>query len=120
MAWHPVGLKAVSGEISTIGGDGRTLTYRFGAHPSCVAADPSAVATEAATAVFVSPVEQWLAGPDAYWPSVVETHEVVVRLAAPLSNRVLVGHGHGHGQGHRHGLGLGTDTLGTPLTVLPG
>lgn len=105
--WHPPGQGAPqSTEVSSLAPDGHTLTYRFLGQPCGVADYPTAVVTESETAVHVEAIERWLAPPDSVWPAVVEEHSLVVRLAAPLGNRVLID------------LGAGADTLGSPRTVI--
>jgi hypothetical protein len=57
------------------------------------AAYPDAEVFETETAVFIEPVEVRLDSPDNYRLEDVEEREVVVRLPAPLGNRVLVWRG---------------------------
>ncbi|MEE3918664.1 hypothetical protein V2I01_09675 [Micromonospora sp. BRA006-A] len=87
--------------------DGRTLTFRFIGTPAQYADYPDAEVFETDTAVLVEPVEVARDG-NGYRLDYAEEREVVVRLAAPLGNRVLVGVGHGPG----------TTTFGLPITVL--
>ncbi|GLI01773.1 hypothetical protein [Phytohabitans aurantiacus] len=109
MTWRPHGLVPSGGEESSLAGDGRTLTYRFIGTPKVYAAYPHAEVYETDTAVFVQPMEVPLDGGDGVRLAYMERREVVVRLAAPLGNRVLISRGHGPG----------ADTFGAPLTVLP-
>jgi hypothetical protein len=108
MTWWPKGLRACEGEESTLADDGRTLTYRFIGTPSAYAAYPRAECFETDTAVFIEPVEVHLDAPGSPRLLYLEEREVVVRLAAPLGNRVLVSGGHG----------AGYDTCGAPGTVI--
>lgn len=105
--WWPAGLRNCGDDPSTLADDGRTLTYRFTGTLSAYAAYPDARVFETGTAVLVEPVEVDL-DPGGYRVDIAEQREVVVRLAAPLGNRVLVGVGGGAGQ----------ETCGAPRTVL--
>ncbi|MEU3112942.1 hypothetical protein ABZ652_02550 [Micromonospora chalcea] len=106
MAWRPPGVQAVHHEESVLANDGRTLTFRFIGTPTQYA-DYDAEVYETDTAVLVKPVEVDLDG-DGIRLDYAEEREVVVRLAAPLGNRVLIHTGHGPG----------TPTFGSPITVL--
>ncbi|MFJ5665782.1 hypothetical protein ACIQAR_08820 [Micromonospora chalcea] len=107
MTWRPSGLAAVHHEEAVLADDGRTLTYRFTGTPRQYADYPHAEVFETDTAVLVTPVEVDLDG-DGIRLDYAEEREVVVRLAAPLGNRVLIHTGHGPG----------TPTFGSPITVL--
>jgi len=106
--WWPTGLVDSGSEDSVLADDGRTLTYRFMGTPAPYADYPRADVFETDTAVFVEPVEVPLDGPDSIRLAYAEEREVVVRLAAPLGNRVLVWAAHG----------AGYDTCGAPRTVI--
>ncbi|MEU6075432.1 hypothetical protein [Micromonospora sp. NPDC047074] len=108
MTWWPQGLRASGNEESLLADDGRTLTYRFTGTPRAYADYPDAEVFETDTAVLVEPVEVPLDGPGGIRLAYAEEREVVVRLAAPLGNRVLVWLAHG----------AGSDTCGAPRTVL--
>jgi hypothetical protein len=108
MTWWPDGLSTCGHEPSMLAGDGRTLTYRFMGTPAVYAAYPHANVFETATAVLVEPVAVNLAAPDNARLDYAEEREVVVHLAAPLGNRVLIWSAHGRGTG----------TFGAPRTVI--
>jgi hypothetical protein len=109
MTWWPPGLRAYGPqEESTLAPDGRTLTYRFIGTPSRYAAYPHAEVFESETAVLVEPVEVPLDRPGGPRARNMERREVVVCLAAPLGNRVLIWLAHG----------AGYDTCGSPRTVI--
>ncbi|TYB37692.1 hypothetical protein FXF50_12215 [Micromonospora sp. AP08] len=108
MTWWPPGMSAYGDEECTLADDGRTLTYRFTGTPAQYADYPSAEVFESDTAVLVEPVEVPLDGPDGIRLDYAETREVVVRLTAPLGNRVLIRVAHGPG----------FNTFGSPLTVI--
>ncbi|KAB1107470.1 hypothetical protein F6X54_26500 [Micromonospora aurantiaca] len=107
MTWRPPGVGAAHHEEAVLAHDGRTLTFRFIGTPAQYADYPDAEVFETDTAVLVEPVEVARDG-DGYRLAYAEEREVVVRLAAPLGNRVLIGIGHGPG----------TTTFGLPITVL--
>ncbi|MDW3850391.1 hypothetical protein NMK34_27640 [Micromonospora sp. BRA006-A] len=107
MTWRPPGVGAAHHEEAVLAHDGRTLTFRFIGTPAQYADYPDAEVFETDTAVLVEPVEVARDG-NGYRLDYAEEREVVVRLAAPLGNRVLVGVGHGPG----------TTTFGLPITVL--
>ena len=107
MTWRPPGVGAAHHEEAVLAHDGRTLTFRFIGTPAQYADYPDAVVFETDTAVLVEPVEVARDG-NGIRLAYAEEREVVVRLAAPLGNRVLVGIGHGPG----------TTTFGLPITVL--
>ncbi len=107
MTWRPPGVGAIHHEEAMLANDGRTLTFRFIGTPAQYADYPDALVHETDTAVLVEPVEVTHDG-DGIRLDYAEDREVVVRLAAPLGNRVLVGIGHGPG----------TTTFGSPMTVL--
>jgi len=108
--WRPEGLRAYSASepYSTIAADDRTLTYRFTGTPAAYAAYLSAEVYETKTAVLVEPVETPLDPPDSFRLAYAEDRQVVVRLAAPLGNRVLIWPAHGPG----------SDTFASPRTVI--
>jgi hypothetical protein len=106
--WWPEGLRDHGSEDSVLAADGRTLTYRFMGTPAQYADYPRADVFETDTAVLVEPVEVALDGPYGVRLEYAEEREVVVRLAAPLGNRVLVWPAHGAGH----------DTCGAPRTVI--
>jgi hypothetical protein len=108
MTWWPPGLRAYGDEESMLADDGRTLTYRFTGTRSVYAAYPRAEVFETDTAVLVEPVEVALDPPDNMRLPLMEQREVVVRLAAPLGNRVLIWLAYG----------AGSDTCGAPRTVI--
>jgi hypothetical protein len=108
MTWSPPGLRVSGDEESALAYDGRTLTYRFTGTPRPYADFPDAVVFETDTAVLVDPVEVPLDEPDSVRLDYIEEREVVVRLAAPLGNRVLIGIANG----------VDSDTFGAPLTVI--
>lgn len=91
MTWRPesIGDDAAT-EESVLSGDGRTLTYRFMGTPAVYAAYPHAEVFETDTAVLVDPVEVALDSPYGARFAYAEEREVVVRLDAPLGNRVLI------------------------------
>jgi hypothetical protein len=108
MTWWPKGLECYGGDQeSSLAADGRTLTYRFSGTPASYASYPHAEVIETETAVFVEPVPVDLDG-DGIRLMYMETREVVVRLAAPLGNRVLIWAAHGPGE----------STFGNPRTVI--
>lgn len=109
-AWRPEGLRAYREEDSALAADGVTLTYRFAGTPATYADYPRADVFETATAVLVAPVEVAHDGPEGVRAQFVEPREVVVRLSAPLGNRVLVWAPHG----------AGADTCGAPRVVITG
>lgn len=110
LTWRPPGLgEPVHGLTSSLAEDDRTLTFRFVGHPANVAAYPTAVATETATAVHVEPIEERLLPAGHAGRAVMANREVVVRLEAPFGDRVLICLGHG----------IGTSTVASPLAVLP-
>jgi hypothetical protein len=107
--WWPEGLRlAYHGRQSTLAADGRTLTYRFIGTPAGYAKIPRADVFETGTAVLVRPVVVKRDSRGRMWTDHLETREVVVRLDAPLGNRVLVWQAHGAGR----------DTCGTPCAVV--
>jgi hypothetical protein len=108
MTWWPEGLVAYGDEVSMLADDGRTLTYRFTGTPAAYASYPRAEVFETETAVLVEPVEVSRTDPDAVRLSYSEEREVVVRLGAPLGNRVLIWCAHGPG----------SETFGSPRTVI--
>jgi hypothetical protein len=106
--WWPDGLCMFQDRPSTLAADGRTLTYRFVGTPAGYADFPTAEVFETETAVVVRPVMVNRDRPNRIRADYLSTREVVVRLAAPLGNRVLVWKAHGANR----------DTCGTPRTVL--
>jgi hypothetical protein len=106
--WWPEGLHMFQDRPSTLAADGRTLTYRFVGTPAGYADVPSAEVFETETAVVVRPIVVNRDRPNRYRADYLATREVVVRLAVPLGNRVLVWRAHGANR----------DTRGTPRTVL--
>lgn len=108
MTWSPPGLSAGGHQESVLADDGRTLTYRFTGTPRQYADYPHAEVFETDTAVLVSPVEDPLDGPGGLRLAYAEEREVVVRLATPLGNRVLICLAHGPG----------SSTFGSPVTVI--
>ena len=108
MTWRPAGLQPYADVDSTLRVDGRTLTYRFTGTPAAYASYPRAEVYETETAVLVEPVEVDLTSPDGVRLAYTEVREVVVRLAAPLGNRVLIWPAHGPG----------STTFGSPCTVI--
>ncbi|MBY8874526.1 hypothetical protein K7640_22110 [Micromonospora sp. PLK6-60] len=108
MTWRPPGLSACDHEEAVLAEDGRTLTYRFTGTPTPYADYPYAEVFETDQAVLVEPVEVPRDGPDSARLDYAEEREVVVRLAAPLGDRVLIGQAHDPGSA----------TFGSPITVL--
>jgi hypothetical protein len=108
VTWWPEGLQPCEDRASHLAADGRTLTYRFIGTPASYADFPRAEVYESATAVLIHPVGVSLIGPDDVTAAYVEDREVVVRLAEPLGNRVLIWAAHGPD----------SDTFGAPRTVL--
>jgi hypothetical protein len=108
MTWSPDGLRPCADRTSIIADDDRTLTYRFTGTPAGYADFPHANVFETATAVLVEPVGVDLGPPDAVRLTYVEEREVVVRLSAPLGNRVLIWAAHGPG----------SETFGAARTVV--
>ncbi|MEU9508230.1 hypothetical protein AB0D32_18365 [Micromonospora sp. NPDC048170] len=108
MTWWPPGLSAYSDEESVLADDRRTLTYRFTGTPKQYADYPYAEVFETDTAVLVKPVVVPLDEPGGIRLAYAEKREVVVRLAAPLGNRVLIRLAHGPG----------SSTFGSPVTVI--
>ena len=108
MTWWPPGLSAYGHQESVLADDRRTLTYRFTGTPRQYADYPYAEVFETDTAVLVKPVEVPLDGPSSIRLAYAEEREVVVRLAAPLGNRVLICLAHGPG----------SSTFGSPRTVI--
>ena len=106
-AWLPEGVSAHHEEASTLAADGVTLTYRFLGIPEIYADYPRADVIETGTAVLVRPVED---SRDGMRLEYLEPREIVVRLDAPLGNRVLVWAPHG----------TGSDTCGAPRVVITG
>jgi len=109
MTWWPEGLQPYGEEVSRIAPDGHTLTYRFSGAPTPYADYPRAEVYESETAVFIEPIGVSLIGQDDAVLEYLEEREVVVRLAEPLGNRVLIWAAHGPD----------SDTFGAPRTVLP-
>jgi len=108
-AWWPDDLRLYRGRTARLASDGRTLTYRFSGTPAAYADYPEAHVFESETAVLVDPVEVDLDGGTGYRLAVMRDREVVVRLDAPLGNRVLIW----------DAGGPGSDAFGSPVTVLP-
>ncbi len=91
MTWKAPGMRGPSsGYASDLAQDGVTLTYRIGGPIPSVAVYHVRTVLETATAVCIGVDQEWLAGPDAVYPSVQRVHELTVRLPAPLGNRVLI------------------------------
>ncbi|WP_229076053.1 hypothetical protein [Actinoplanes sp. DH11] len=103
--WWPPGLRTTSSQPASLAADGRTLTFRFAAHPGVDY--PGAKVHETATAVLIEPVG--IRQRDASLDYIYD-REMLLRLNAPLGNRVLISTGHGHGHGH--------DTCGAPTMVI--
>ena len=106
--WAPDGLAGYQELTSTLAADGVTLTYRFRGTPAEFAGYPRADLYETRAAVCVEPVEVAHDGPNGVRTQNVEARAVVVRLTAPLGNRVLV-------SAHR---GAGDDTCGAARAVV--
>jgi hypothetical protein len=95
MTWRPAGVLYGDLEESTLTDDGHMLTYRFIGTPFIYADYPSAEVYETGTAVLVEPVAVDHHPGQTVRLAYMEEREVVVHLAAPLGNRVLVSPPHG-------------------------
>jgi hypothetical protein len=107
MTWGPAGLRPRGTEESALAENGRTLTYRFTGTPRGYAGYPRTEVYETDMAVLVDPVDVDLTEQHEAFLPYMEECEVVVHLAAPLGNRVLIWAGDGPG----------TDSFGSPRMV---
>ena len=119
MSWRPPGLTdPIHGTRATLAPDGQTLTVYYTvivhrpprtASAEAAATKAEAAATETETAILVGAVEDWQHPPRRPYIGFLRPRSTVVRLAAPLGNRVLI----------RLGCGIGTNSFGTPVPVTP-